>query len=453
MKFLDTLIGFTEGLRLKEQQRNLQQGGGFYAPESFTRLYLQDWMARKVVEIPPEDMVRRWRNWKADDDQITAIEDAETAMQVKDRVKQALIWARLYGGSIIVIADGAPMEQPLNPEGVRRDDTIRLLTFSRARVSATGNIIVDPLNELFGMPERFTIGARQVHASRVIVFKGRPYVDDRSVDVTQFSLTESFWGSSVLAPMQYALANAQRSQTAFAQLIEEAKIDIVSVTGLGDKVSTQQDLDNTLRRWNLFAEGKSLSGVGLLEKDEETYDQKQVTFTDAPEIISTYLQIIAAAADIPVTRMLGRSPAGMNATGESDVRNYYDMIQAMQENELRPALGKLDEIIIRRALGNRPEEIWYEWASLWNISDQERATIAKTKAETTAIYASLGVMMPETLAKATLSQLVDDGVYPGLEQALEEEEVAREAGLIPEEPEDPEAEPDDDDEALPQAAE
>lgn len=441
MKIIDTLIGLVGALRLKEQHKALSQSGGLYAPEAFTRLYLNDWMARKIVETPAEDMTRRWRAWKADDDQITAIEQVESELQVIDRVRQAIMWARLYGGAVIVIADAAPMETPLNPESIRQGEVIRLLTFSRARVSSLGALNIDPMSEFFGVPENYVIGTRRVHASRVIVFRGAPYIDDRSIDITQQSLTESFWGASVLASSQYAIANAQRAQTAFAALIEEAKIDIISIANLGDKLSTSDDRDRLFRRFELFAEAKNLSGVGILEKDEEIYDQKQVRFQGAQDLIETYLQIIAAAADIPTTRMLGRSPAGMNATGESDTRNYYDAIAAKQNNELTPTLAPLDEIILRRALGNRPEEIWYEWRPLWAPSDEQQTKDAKTKAETTAIYASLGIMMPETLAAAAISQIVDDGLYPGLEQALAEESARREAPPIDPEPDDENADP------------
>ena len=66
-------------------------------------------------------------------------------------------------------------------------------------------------------------------------------------------------------------------------------------------------------------------------------------------MVRTSLQVAASAADIPVTRLLGQSPAGLSATGDSDTRNYHDMIAARQELDLRPQLERLDALLLRSA--------------------------------------------------------------------------------------------------------
>ncbi|MDT9702481.1 anti-CBASS protein Acb1 family protein, partial [Streptomyces sp. P17] len=88
-------------------------------------------------------------------------------------------------------------------------------------------------------------------------------------------------------------------------------------------------------------------------------------FGGLPELIEKFLQEIAGASDIPVTRLLGQSPGGLNSTGESDLRNYYDRVNADQTLTISPALAKLDELIICNALGSRPASIHYNWNSLW----------------------------------------------------------------------------------------
>ena len=72
----------------------------------------------------------------------------------------------------------------------------------------------------------------------------------------------------------------------------------------------------------------------------------------------------AGASDIPATRLLGKSPDGMNATGAGDQTNYDQMIKDIQESDLRPALGMLDHALIPSALGTTPPEVYYEFAPL-----------------------------------------------------------------------------------------
>ena len=82
-----------------------------------------------------------------------------------------------------------------------------------------------------------------------------------------------------------------------------------------------------------------------------------------PDTLNTYLQIASGAADIPATRFLGQAPGGLNASGDADIRNYYDRLGGEQTTVLMPAMSVLDEVIIRSALGSRPPEIYYEWNS------------------------------------------------------------------------------------------
>jgi hypothetical protein len=138
----------------------------------------------------------------------------------------------------------------------------------------------------------------------------------------------------------------------------------------------------------------------------------------------SFMQLVSGAADIPATRLLGQSPAGMNATGESDLRNYYDRLQAMQSVEMTPAMARLDECIIRSALGSRDQDIYYEWAPLWGMSEKEKADVFKTKADAARALAGTSTSPPllpiDALSDALVNTFVEDGALPGLDAAIEE---------------------------------
>src|SRR5690606_9408674 len=123
---------------------------------------------------------------------------------------------------------------------------------------------------------------------------------------------------------------------------------------------------------------------------------------------------------IPATRLLGQSPAGLNSTGEADLRNYYDRVQAMQELDVGPAIGLLDECLIRSALGSRPAEIHYIWNTLWQPTAAEQSEIGKRAAETVKILGETKLWHADALSKAATTMLVEQSVLPGLEAAVEE---------------------------------
>ncbi|MCW6511411.1 DUF1073 domain-containing protein [Hyphomicrobiales bacterium BP6-180914] len=105
-------------------------------------------------------------------------------------------------------------------------------------------------------------------------------------------------------------------------------------------------------------------------------------------MVRTFLQVAAGAADIPVTRLLGQSPAGLSSTGNHDTRNYYDIIAAWQEIELRPQLERLDRLLLASA-GVAPGALSFSFRPLWQMDAAAQAAVALSKAQATGIYAGL----------------------------------------------------------------
>lgn len=386
--------------------------------------YRGDWIARKVIDIPPSDATREWRAWQAEDDQIEALEETERRLGVRAKVRRAMQLGRLYGGAALLIGDGAPdPSKPFDPESVLQGGLKYLHVFPRWRLG-TSEMEWDPESPFFGTPSAYQIPVgrdRQqitIHPSRVIQFIGQPTPDP-------FSDGQSGWGDSILQSIGDAVRQAGLATQTVASLLTEAKADSIGIPNLFSRLTTSERTEEVRRRYALAAEMKSLYNT-VLRDAEEVWETRQISFEKLPEIMQQYLQIASGAADIPATRLLGQSPAGLNATGVSDIRNYYDMIASMQANELGPNLSRLDEALIRDALGDRPDEVHYDWKSLWGLSETERADVDYKRAQTTQIYAVNDLLAPEVLAKVVPNQLVENGVYPGLEAAQAEYE----AGLL-----------------------
>ena len=132
----------------------------------------------------------------------------------------------------------------------------------------------------------------------------------------------------------------------------------------------------------------------------------------------------------------GHSPAGLSATGDSDTRNYYDMLAARQALDLRPQLDRLDALILRSA-GLDPAALTYRFRPLWQLSAADKAAVALQKAQATQIYAGLGLWDTATTARLVQSQLVEDGVYPGAAEVFGAGEAAATLDYRPDQPRDP----------------
>lgn len=395
--------------------------GSVYAPVIMSDIELSNayrgaWLPRKIVDIPPLDATRRWRGWQATKEQIEKIEAEEKRLDLRRKVKQALTRARLFGGSAIFIGTGdRDTSTPLDPERIGKGGIKYLTVLSKRKLSA-GDIEQDPQSELFEKPKWYTLNGSQlkVHPSRLIIFIGAELPDPEVDAVVDYG-----WGDSVLQAVFDAIKQSDGTNANVASLVFEAKVDVIKIPDFMQQLQDPGFEKRVLERIRLAAVAKGINGALLLDSEED-YDSKQASFSGLPDVIDRFLQAVSGAADIPATRLLGQAPSGLSATGESDLRNYYDRIQAMQELDVGPSLALADECLIRSALGSRDKKIHYIWNPLWQPTSTQQSENSKRAAETVKILKESGLFPDEALSKAATTMLVEQSVLPGLEAAIDE---------------------------------
>ncbi|TAA11292.1 DUF1073 domain-containing protein [Pseudoxanthomonas winnipegensis] len=383
-------------------------------------VYEGTWLARKIIDIPALDACRNWRSWNAEQAEISKLEAEEKRLGVQLKVLDAKIKARLFGGAAIYIGTGQDWAKPLDPKSIQQGG-IKHLNVILKRVLAEGEIDNDPESPAYGLPAYYTMTSSsgeqvRVDRSRLVIFHGAAKPDPQLT-------TGSCWGESVLTSMVQTIKQADSTAANLASMVFEANVDVIRVPNLMGMLSDPATEKQLQDRFQLAAMLKGVNGMFLLDSEED-YERKEIAFTGLPDVLTSFLQLCSGASDIPLTRLFGQSPAGLNSTGEGDIRNYYDRIRSGQELELQPAMSVLDECLIRSALGSRPPELWYSWRSLWQTSDTERATIGKTTADTIKTLADTGLIPDDVLGKVAVNMLTEAGVAPGLESEMQQFEVA-----------------------------
>ncbi len=403
-------------------------------PVEAENAYRTSWF-RKIVDVPPYDMTREWRNWQAEDDQIEAIEKEELRLDLRRKIRKAMAWARLYGGSLLIIGEkgNTSPEMPLDVDAITEGGIEYVSVLARHMLVRPEEIIRDPLSEFFGQPPFYQISGGQrpdvkVHPSRTIRFVGNELPETLSSGVYDG------WGDSLWLACKTAIANCDLTAAGVAALVQEAKVDVFLIEGFMKGLGSTGYEDLMKRRLGLVQEAKSIQNAVLLDK-LDGYERKEYTFGGLPDVLKVYLMIMSGVCDIPATRLLGKAPDGMNATGDSDLRNYYDSLASKQNNDLTPSIEPLDRMLMRSALGTADvDSIYYEWAPLWQMTPAERSEVDKRKAETTKVWADSGLIPDVALAEAAQNMLIEDGTFPGIEQALEDAKAAGEVAPIEEEP-------------------
>ena len=417
--YRDTLANVVSGLgTAKDKTIFTQYVLNLFDKSSVESAYRSDWIVRKIIDIPAQDSTRMWREWQAEADQITKLEELEKQFDIQGKVFQAMVLARLYGGGALVIGvDGAGNErEELDVERVREGSLKFVHAVSKWELTS-GELETDINSANWRCPKYYRVssdsGQTEVHYSRIVKFIGNKIPD--------VSLSNDGWGDPILSSVNDAVMGAGIVIANIALLIQEAKIDVIKIPNLSENLSTKEYADLLTRRLGLTNQIKSMANALLLDTTEE-WNRITASFTGMTDILNDYLICAAGAADIPATRLIGQSPRGLNATGEHDTRNYYDRIKSDQNTVLRPAMAILDEVLIRSALGTRDPDIGYDWRSLWQMTPAEKADLALKKAQAFQIDANVALVDQNALRIGRENQLVEDGTYPGLDQTLQDQE-------------------------------
>ena len=426
--FNDGLVNIASGIGTTADKRS----SAFY---SFCKLpwhaiearYRSSWIARKVIDLPAAEMTRPQRLWQADGTDTTRLEELERELGVWDKLEEALKLGRMGGGLMVIGCNQGKVDQPL-PPAIRPDSLKYLHVMCRDDV-ILGDIDRDPGSETFGQPAYFEIvgDARMVrlHPSRVIPFKGR-YVPRRNANDE-----EAFWGDSELDAIDEAIRNADTAQAGFAALIDEAKVDVWGIPNLTTEFMTGEAEAALIKRFTVSNTMKSIHNAVIKDAADE-WETRELNLSGMPELMLTYLAIVAGAASMPATVLLGKSPDGMNATGDGDLQNWERTLDGWRESKLRPALNKLDSVLMPAA-GVTSGDVWWDFGPLREEPPVE--IIAREKARAEAVKVAIDAGAPrEPLLESLANAFVDAAILPGLDENLDEYKKALE-----EEPELPES--------------
>jgi len=385
--------------------------------------YNTNWIAGKVVDAVADDMTRAGIEIQSGDkpDDIKKIYNEFLRLGINVAVNQNIKWGRLYGGSIaVMMIEGQKLDEPLDPARVGKKAFLGLKVFDRWLLQPEWNLLIQNgpdagLPQFYKVtysPDQFGIipgqtmavdtgklimAGQSIHYSRVLRYVG--------VQLSLYqALSEWLWGKSVLERPWDRIKAFDAATTSGAALLRIAHLRTVGVEGMREILAAGGDIEsNFVKYWQYVSLLQSISGITLIDKADE-FNAHSYTFTGIPEIIIAMGQQISGATGIPLTRLFGQAPAGLNATGDSDMRNYYDMINADQEARLRPHYYRLLEVIYPSVFGRpMPEDMSFIFNPLWQMTAVERIAAAKVIADAITELSNCSVL-PIDIALKELKQ-------------------------------------------------
>lgn len=380
---LENVVSGLGGSGDKTTYNQWKRSGGNSDQDGLITRFREDWIAQKICTIIPLDTTRQWRELETDDAQ-----DADDYFNVAGLFNEAYKWARVFGTSAILldIKSSGKMNTPLDLKRLKVNCINSLQVIDRTRLLGSGMINMDPLSPCYGQPEHYMIAGStaKIHYSRLIRFEG-----------TRLPMYENWhnqwYSDSVLLPLNKLIDNFHTAVQAAAHLVVEANTDVVTINGLQNMLTNPQGEAAVMKRFRLMKQMKSIYNVILLDANE-VYSTKKVQLSGVKDLIWEYLEVVAAGVGIPATRFLSASPSGMNATGESDLVNYVDLLAAIQKMEYEPKLKILDAII--QAHFGLPE-CKYKWRCIFPESAAQKESKDKDTIASLVALVTAGVLTPE----------------------------------------------------------
>ena len=384
--------------------RDKTAGGTYLAcwnwnSSAYDGIYRGDGLTKRIIDVVATEMVRQGWIIEGDaDNKINAyIDELFGVIALTDLIR----WSRLYGGAIIVmgIADGRKLEEPVDEFNIHGIRWLRV--FDRFQAMPNTAYMCDDLNsEHYGYPELYQVNDYRT-GKTFTVNHTRVLRMDWALLPPREQMINQGWGDSALSSIFQDIRNYGTTMANMAAIVQDFVTTVMKIPGLSDTLTDSCQEQGLTRRLNYAAQMKS--NVNMLVVDGEEEVLKLTTNTAGlPEILDRFMLMVCSVTGIPATVLFGRSPAGFNSTGESDIRNYYDMIKNYQENKLKPCLEKLVRYIcIARDgpfAGVEPENWNIKFVPLWQNTEEQEATIRRIVAETDSIYIDRGVLDSDEVA-------------------------------------------------------
>lgn len=385
-KTVDSFVNFNQKMGIGADNPLSTAAYGF---NPITRIRTQlewihrgSWLGGVAVDLVADDMTRTGVeiNAELNPKHKEKIEEAVVALQVWPRLKETIQWSRLYGGAVaVMMIDGQDYKTPLRLETVGKGDFKGLLVLDRWMVEPSMSDLVTQPGPDLGLPKFYTITADapalpriKIHHSRCVRLEGirLPYWQ---------RVMENLWGISVIERLYDRMVAFDSATTGAAQLVYKAYVRTYAIKGLRDVISAGgEPLNGLVKYVDMMRRFQGLEGMTLIDGDDKMEAMQHSAFGGLSDALMQFGQQLSGALQIPLVRLFGQSPAGLNSTGESDLRMYYDNINKMQESDLRIPITRIYRAIAMSEGIRLPEGTRINFKSLWQLTDKEKAEIAET---------------------------------------------------------------------------
>jgi phage-related protein (TIGR01555 family) len=424
----DSFQNFALGLGIGTNNASSANTYGFH-PISRERtklewMYRGTWLAGAGVDIIADDMTREGVEvtGKLKPDDISAIEELATTLRIWPRIGQTVKWSRLYGGCIaVLLIDGQDYSKPLRIETVGPNQFQGVMVLDRWMVYPSLEDLVTEVGPNMGLPKFYTVEGlapalrgQKIHYSRCLRLVGDelPYWQ---------ALSENMWGMSVLERPFSIISQFDAATAGVSQLVQKAYLRYLKVDRyreiLGGAGGAQafKGLTEMVQQMRYMA---SNEGISILDSKDDVANAQVTAFSGIAEAMLQIVQQISGDWQIPLVRLLGQSPSGLNSSGDSEMKTYAGGIGQRQQY-IKPMVTLIYRCIAQSLRLDVGQGFGITFRPLWQMDEPAKAEVASKDTATVMEVQSSGLISDQT----ALRELQSIGKRTGRWNSITDEEV------------------------------
>lgn len=407
-ELVDSLTSVATSLGEKTRSVNYLYSRNRLQDAELTRMFRNSWITSRYLLKTADDMLKIEREFTGEysSEALNIVKNTELKLNIKDVLRKAIIWSKLYGDALIVaITDSDVKELPneLMPD----EKIIKFIVLAKTEYTISKDVSDDITSRNFGCPISYQIktGNLTVHHSRC----------QRIINGVSLLTSNDKYGIPDIQQAYESIKAFELAMLCISDLLQESNVDVITVSGLSDRISSGQE-DQIVKYGQLMKAMKSHSGLMLVDAGTvdrpSNYDQKSVNFSGLSEAVSKLAIALSGALNRPLTILFGESASGFSS-GEEDNASYYETIKGLQEIILRPAYDFIDSFILDKFMTS--DNIFYDFPSIDSPNQTEEATTFNTYSTGISALVTAQVLSPKQAArelknKGIVQTLTDDDI-------------------------------------------
>lgn len=412
--YVNTVIG--HGLQGRDPMRNTKYYASPILTDGILAELYNNALARRIVDLPADEAVKNGIIIPEDKEEKRAIQMLDD-LGWEEHFSDALRWSRLFGGAgiLMMIDDGGNLDEPVREGAIEGIES--LIVYDKREIITNSWLCnQNPRSLRYGKPEFYQInsadgGVFYAHFSRLLIFDGDPLPRRERIQ-------RNWWGLPVMQGLQDGIMRFDHGHALAILIQERMSQSVMKIKELFEKLATEDGEAQVKQYLQIIDMARSLLNTVAMDTEDE-YAVFNLPLTGIKDLLDAAGQYVAALAGMPFSVLFGRAPTGLQATGQSDLEQFYNLVGRLQKRRMKPNIDRLVKLLqlCRKGLfaGVEMDKWTIEMCPLWLPSAKEiaetrkqNADADKAEADAAKTYNEMGALDASEMRK----KLAEEKKYP-----------------------------------------